>query len=244
MQHALLFTRTVLGAGICAALRGIPEWTIQHATTRCLERMVDLAERSHPSVTLFDMTCLDVLDLFQTLGQARVRSFGTVVVATMFGLDEEALFHLAMWGVAAHISGGTEPGDLAGILHRVTAGEYLLTEECLRKERIPAPRLHQAPPLVEEPRVLIRNTRPAEKVASPLTGRETEILCCIAQGMTNAGVAHALGISDQTVKNHISAIFEKLEVHDRTSAVVYVLKRNWIPMPEVPRRRSLAAAVA
>lgn len=244
MQHALLFTRSVLGAGICTTLSGTPDWTTQHATTRCPEQMVDLAERSHPSVTIFDTTCLDVVGLFQTLGQARVKHFGAMVVATMSGLDEEVLFSLAMWGVAAHISADTEPGDLADILQRVAAGEYLLTEECLKKERIPAPRLHNVPPLIEEPLALTRNAPPADAEASPISEREAEVLCCIAQGMTNREVAHALGISEQTVKNHVYTIFEKLEVRDRTSAVVCAIRRNWIPVPEVPLLRRPTAAVA
>ena len=244
MQHALLFTRTVLGAGICTTLRGIPDWTTWHETTRCPEQMVDLAERCCPAVTLFDMTCLDALDLFQTLGQARVKRFGMIVVATMFGLDEEVLFSLAMWGVAAHISGDTEPGELADILQRVTHGEYLLTEECLKKERIPALRLHNVPLLIEEPLVLTRNASSADAEASPLTEREAEVLCCIAQGMTNREVARTLGISEQTIKNHVSMIFEKLQVRDRTSAVVCAIRRNWIPVPEVPLLRRPAAAVA
>jgi len=63
---------------------------------------------------------------------------------------------------------------------------------------------------------------------SPLTKRETEILDCIAQGMTNKAVADRLYISSQTVKNHVTSILRKLQVNDRTSAVIYALRRGWI----------------
>ncbi len=246
-QHALLFTKSVLGAGICAALRDLPGWTIWHETTPCPEHMVELAQRYCPEITLFDMTCLPVLDLFQVFGQASVKCFGRVIVATLSGLDEEELFRLSMWGVAAHISGNTEPGELADILQRVTLGEYLLTEDCLRKARIPTPR-PRSTPVIEVPLVRTRDTFPvaaeAVPLPSPLTEREADVLCCIAQGMTNKEVAHALGLAENTIKNYVTSIFGKLQVYDRTSAVVCALRRNWIQVPEVARARVPRAAVA
>jgi DNA-binding NarL/FixJ family response regulator len=239
MQHALLFTRSILGAGIQSTLRGIPDWSVWHATTQCPEQMVDLAQRYCPTVTFFDMTCLPVVDLFQLLGQKRVKEvFKVITVATLSGLDEEELFRLSMWGVAAHISGSTEPGDFADILQRVTLGEYLLTEDCLRKVRIPAPRPRSAPVIVES-LARTRDTFPvaAEAVPSPLTEREANVLCCIAQGMTNKEVARTLGLAENTVKNYVTSIFGKLQVYDRTSAVVCALRRDWIQVPEVSRAR-------
>ena len=63
---------------------------------------------------------------------------------------------------------------------------------------------------------------------SPLTDRELEVLSMIAEGKSNKETASALQISDQTVKNHISHIFAKLSVSDRTSAVLMAVNRGWI----------------
>jgi DNA-binding CsgD family transcriptional regulator len=63
---------------------------------------------------------------------------------------------------------------------------------------------------------------------SLLTYRELEILERTAQGKTNKEIASALQISEQTVKNHISHIFWKLSVNDRTSAVVAAMRHGWI----------------
>ncbi len=249
MQHALLFTRSILGAGIQSTLKGIPDWSVCHATTQCPEQMVDLAQRECPTVTFFDMTCMPVGDLFQSLGQKRVKEFFQgIVVVTWSGLDEEDLFYLSMWGVAAHISGDTEPGEIASILQRVTLGEYLLTSDCLHKVRMPPPRLCSSPVIVEP----LAQTRDTPSVVvkvsshpSPLTRREGEVLCCIAQGMTNKQVAHTLGIVENTVKNHITAIFEKLQVYDRTSAVVSAMRQDLIQVQEVESTRvPTTAAVA
>jgi DNA-binding NarL/FixJ family response regulator len=68
----------------------------------------------------------------------------------------------------------------------------------------------------------------------PLTDRELEILKKVSEGMTNAEIGYALGISAQTVKNHVTSILRKLAVNDRTQAVVTALRRGWITIEEMP----------
>jgi len=63
---------------------------------------------------------------------------------------------------------------------------------------------------------------------SPLTPRELEILIQMAAGKINKEIAYALGISEMTVKNHVSNIFLKLDVNDRTAAVLSALRHGWI----------------
>lgn len=70
--------------------------------------------------------------------------------------------------------------------------------------------------------------RLATSVESPLTSRETAVLEQMVRGKSSKQIAHALQISPQTVKNHISHIFSKLDVTDRTSAVLLALRRGWI----------------
>jgi len=75
-----------------------------------------------------------------------------------------------------------------------------------------------------------RAARGEDAFTEPLTAREIQVLELLAEGLANKAIAERLGISDQTVKNHVSAILRKLEVNDRTEAVVYALRNGWIRM--------------
>ena len=73
-----------------------------------------------------------------------------------------------------------------------------------------------------------------EAVVAPLTPRETQILNYIADGNTNKQIARILEISEQTIKNHVSAILRKLNANDRAHAVVLAIRHGWISAEEKP----------
>ena len=62
----------------------------------------------------------------------------------------------------------------------------------------------------------------------PLSGREMEVLTNVTKGMSNKEIAKTMGISHQTVKNHVTSILRKLGVEDRTQAAIYALRRGWV----------------
>ena len=67
---------------------------------------------------------------------------------------------------------------------------------------------------------------------SPLSPREMEILKLITRGLSNKEIAYTLGISHQTVKNHMTSILRKLDVEDRTQAAVFALRRGWVRLQD------------
>lgn len=71
-----------------------------------------------------------------------------------------------------------------------------------------------------------------ENIVVPLTQRERQILTYIADGNTNKQIAGILEISEQTIKNHVSAILRKLNANDRAHAVVLAIRRGWISLGE------------
>ncbi len=71
-----------------------------------------------------------------------------------------------------------------------------------------------------------------EAVVVPLTNREHEILIHVAEGNTNKQIAKLLSISEQTIKNHVSAIMRKLNANDRAHAVVLAIRHGMISIEE------------
>ena len=91
--------------------------------------------------------------------------------------------------------------------------------------------------LVKEYRRLSADEGESDKYISPveirrplhlLTRRECEVLQLLADGKSNRGIGEALFISEKTVKNHVSNILQKMNVNDRTQAVVVAIKNGWV----------------
>lgn len=79
------------------------------------------------------------------------------------------------------------------------------------------------------------NEQGEEDQSKILTKREIEVLKLITEGMLNKEIAHRLNISEKTVKNHISNIFKKIEVCDRTQAAVYAIRHSVVDVFELKR---------
>ncbi|MEO1286196.1 MAG: response regulator transcription factor [Chloroflexota bacterium] len=75
---------------------------------------------------------------------------------------------------------------------------------------------------------MITSNTPTDPIAEELTQRENEVLQLLAQGLTNKGIAHQLGITDHTVKFHVNAIMTKLGAQSRTEAVVRATRAGLI----------------
>jgi DNA-binding NarL/FixJ family response regulator len=154
----------------------------------------------------------------------KLRKPGTVIVFVTRAATQAELFEAARIGAAAYIRASTDPDMFVATLRRAAGGEFPIDEEVVRfpavAARILAQFRHGAGEAAEAPA--------AEPLMAPLSSREIEILDLVARGNSNKLIARRLGISDQTVKNHISAILRKLEVNDRTEAVVFALRNGWI----------------
>lgn len=145
-----------------------------------------------------------------------------VVMVTMHE-DDEQLFNAIRVGAAAYCTKDVDPEQVVGIVRRVARGEYLINENVLSHPFV-------ASRVLDQFRELARIDQASDSVFSPLTPREVEILDCVARGNSNKEIASILGISDQTVKNHITSILRKLQVNDRTQAVIYALRHGWIKL--------------
>lgn len=70
-----------------------------------------------------------------------------------------------------------------------------------------------------------------EKKSNELTERETEVLKCLVEGLSNKEIANRLFISDKTVKIHVSNIYKKLNVKSRSQVIIYAVQNQLIPLP-------------
>lgn len=184
------------------------------------QQAIQLAEDLTPNVVLIDVSLpgLNGLEVARVIKRRQPQV--SLILLTVYE-DDEQLFNAIRAGASAYLSKDIEPRKLVQIIRLVGQGRYLIDELVFNKPHIATRVLHQF-------RELAAAEEELGALFSPLTGREIEILDCIAQGMTNKEIAERLFISSQTVKNHVTSILRKLQVNDRTSAVIYALRRGWI----------------
>ncbi len=111
-------------------------------------------------------------------------------------------------GVSAYVLKDVAGSELIDTIHRVMQGEVVIHPRVANR-------------LVRE---LAKNDRKKEDLR--LTRREKDVLQLLVRGNTNKEMADIMFISEKTVKNHLTSIFKKLSVKDRTQAAVYALKNQ------------------
>lgn len=193
-----------------------------------LEWMNDALPNQEPNVVLADLNLpgIDGVELTRQL-RHQYPSLG-VVMLSIYESDEYA-FNALKAGAADYRSKDINPRDLAEVLRRVARGEYVINDMVFKEPKVASRLLAQFRSLPED---LLAPTDFDDAVLTPLSDREIEVLERIATGGSNKDIADALGISTQTVKNHISSILRKLSLNDRTQAVLYALRRGWIETPD------------
>lgn len=193
-----------------------------------LELLMQAGPNQEPNVMLVDLNLpgMSGLDLTR---QVRRQFPGTgVVMLSMHESDEQA-FNALRAGAAAYRSKDVKPQSLVEILRRVARGEYVINDVVLEEPRVASRVLTQFRSL---PQATTTNPEADFPIFTPLSDREIEVLERIAAGGSNKEIADSLGISTQTVKNHISSILRKLSLNDRTQAVLFALRRGWIDTPD------------
>jgi len=183
-----------------------------------------MADEQLPDVTLVGTTLSDAPGLVAaTEFRRRFPSIAVIVVAAQETDDE--LFAAIRAGAAAYCGQDIDEMKLITLIKRSADGEYVINEQLLEKPYVAAR-------VLEQFRSSTISDLAPHSAFAPLTDRELEILKKVSDGMTNAEIGYALGISAQTVKNHVTSILRKLAVNDRTQAVVQALKRGWISIDD------------
>lgn len=178
---------------------------------------LELIEANLPDVALLgsDLASLSGIELGRIIAQNYPN---TKVIVLSPDPDDEELFEVIKTAAAACLSKGTTAEDLANTIRRTYQGEYPINESLMTRPKVASRVLNQFRGF----------TKTMEGLAAPLSKRETQILTLIAEGNSNKEIARILEISEQTIKNHVSAILRKLNANDRAHAVALSLRNGWI----------------
>ncbi len=193
----------VVRAGLTSMLATQPGLQVVASASSGEQALAMLAEGT-PDLILLDlrMPGMDGLTLLRML--ASRHDAPKAIVLTSFETDED-IYRAVQAGARGYLLKNTQQQEIVDAIRAVHAG----------KRHIP-PRIAA--------RLADRMTR------SNLTARELEILEMLARGLTNKQIGTALGISDNTARNHVNSIIEKLEVSDRTEAATAAIEQGIIRM--------------
>lgn len=189
--------------GLRALLASVPEMeVVGEATTG--DEAVALAASAQPDVALMDLQMPGMGGIEATRRILDASPHIRVLVVTMFD-DEDAVFAALRAGARGYMLKGASPREMLRAIAAVGDGEAIFSPAIAQR---------------------LLDFFAASRAAAPplpfpeLTEREREILTLVVQGRTNPQIATHLGLSLKTVRNHMSNIFNKLQVADRAQAIL------------------------
>ncbi len=160
---------------------------------------------TRPDVVVMDLHMPAANGVDATRAILRTVPTTRVLVLTMFE-DDDSVFAAMRAGASGYLIKGAQQDEIIRAIRSVTAGQAIFGPTVARR--------------IVDFFASATHGAPATEPFPELTAREREVLDLLAVGRTNAAIAQHLVISTKTVSNHISAIFTKLQVADRTEAII------------------------
>jgi two-component system, NarL family, response regulator DegU len=185
---------------------------------------LELIRNLHPCIAVVDINIPGINGQQVTHRVVQEKLPTRIVLLTAYD-DQEQIIHAAWAGAAAYCAKDVNPRQLIQAIREVVEGKFVVEGRILNQKEFDnwlIEEMEKARHLYSEP----------GSPFHPLSDREMEVLTCVVRGMSNKEIASFLGISHQTVKNHVTSILRKFSVEDRTQAVVYALKRGWVKIAD------------
>lgn len=178
---------------------------------------LDKARQLAPDLILMDIRMPTVDGLSATRLIKKEMPEAKIVILTVSD-DDNHLFEAIKCGAQGYLLKNMDPGDLFEMLEGTLRGEAPITRAMAAK-------------ILAEFASQANREAPPASTHSQLTPRETEVLQLVANGTSNRDIANVLCISENTVKNHLRNILEKLHLENRVQAVAYALRQGLIQDP-------------
>jgi NarL family two-component system response regulator LiaR len=206
----------IVRQGLLTYLELLEEIEIAGEARNGVEAVAQVRKLS-PDVVLMDLVMPEMDGIEATRQIATLDPAPKVIVLTSF-TEDEMVFPAIRAGATGYLLKDISPTELAQAIQAVHHGEVQLHPDITKKL------LTQFVQPALEPAMVEHATAP-----DTLTARELEVLREIARGKSNRELALELGISEKTVKTHVSNILGKLHLDDRTQAAIYALKHGLAP---------------
>jgi len=188
------------------------------------ENSLGQIEANSPDVLLLDIDYPSLSGL--SLARKIVPRFpSTRVIILSSNPDDQQLFEIIKTGAGAYLGKDAVTEELVKIIRQAASGQYPINDSLATRPQVAEQVLRQFQNMVSMGKGM-------DAITAPLTSRETQILNHIAEGNSNKQIGNILQISEQTIKNHVSAILRKLNANDRAHAVVLAIRHGWISIEE------------
>jgi DNA-binding NarL/FixJ family response regulator len=202
-DHALM------RAGLSGLIEGAGDMRVVGLAADGAEAL-ELIPTASPHVVLMDLS-MPGMDGITATGQISERHPDTAVLVLTSFSDQQRVTDALDAGAVGYVLKDAEPADLLEAIRAVARGHSPLDPRVARV-------------------VLHGRRAPASSPAAELTDREQEVLALVGRGQANKQIARTLGIRESTVKAHLTSVFQRIGVRDRTSAALWAQEN--LPRPE------------
>ena len=170
------------------------------------QEAVELVPKLEPQVVLMDLL-MPVMDGVSAIRAIKKQHPEVEIVALTSVLEDRLVIDAVEAGAAGYLLKETGPEDLIVAIRAAARGEVHLHPKAQKR--------------------LLKEVRTPDMRES-LTERETQTLRLVARGLSNKGIASELGVSEVTIKTHVSSILSKLNLSSRTQAALFALKEGLV----------------
>jgi len=174
----------------------------------CLKKLPEL----RPDVLLLDIN-MPNMNGIEVLQELKLKNNKVKVIMLTIHNEGEYILKAVEIGCAGYVLKDSDSNTLKKAVYSVYSGETFIQPDLI-------PILNQR----------LMNKEAEDEQLEKLTKREIEVLILLSEGLFNKEIAYKLNISERTVKNHISNIFKKINVSDRTQAAVFAIKNKLVKL--------------